>query len=168
MAGPASPTCCGELIRPPGKLPVTFPKTVGQVPLYYNHVSTGRPPRPYDFDRDNQIEDILDVDQGFNSNYRDVGPYPLYPFGYGLSYTTFKYGQVELSTPKLRPGQVLRGSAPVTNSGDVAADEVVQLYVHDVVGSLTRPVRELKGFRRVRLKPGETRVVEFCASSSRN
>jgi beta-glucosidase len=162
MAGPALTDLLWGVDSPSGKLPVTFPKTVGQVPLYYNHVSTGRPPRPYDFNRDNQIEDILDVDQGFNSNYRDVGPYPLYPFGYGLSYTTFKYGQVKLSTPKLRRGQVLAVRAPVTNSGDVAADEVVQMYVHDVVGSLTRPVRELKGFRRVRLKPGETRVVEFA------
>jgi beta-glucosidase len=162
MAGPALTDLLWGVDSPSGKLPVTFPKTVGQVPLYYNHVSTGRPPRPYDFKRDSQIEDILEIDQGFNSNYRDVGPYPLYPFGYGLSYTTFKYGRVELSTGKLRPGQILAVRAPVTNAGDVAADEVVQLYVRDVVGSLTRPVRELKGFRRVRLKPGETRVIEFA------
>ena len=162
MTGPALADLLWGVDAPSGKLPVTFPKTVGQVPLYYNHLNTGRPPRPYDLNRDNQIEDILEVDQGFNSNYRDVGPYPLYPFGYGLSYTTFKYGQVELSTTKLRPGQVLAVRAPVTNTGDVAADEVVQMYIHDVVGSITRPVRELKGFRRIRLKPGETRVVEFA------
>jgi beta-glucosidase len=147
---------------PSGKLPVTFPKAVGQVPLYYNHVSTGRPPRAYNFDRDRAVDDRVDTELGFNSNYIDVEPYPLYPFGYGLSYTTFEYGKVELSTGKIRAGQTLSVRVPLTNSGDFAADEVVQLYVRDVVGSITRPVRELKSFRRIHLKPGESHIVEFA------
>jgi beta-glucosidase len=162
MAGPAIADLLCGLESPSGKLPVTFPKAVGQIPLYYNHPSTGRPPREYDFARDHRMEERIQSDLGFNSNYIDVTPYPLYPFGYGLSYTTFEYGDVELSTIKLRAGQTLAVRAPVTNTGEVAADEVVQLYIRDVVGSLVRPVRELKGFRRVHLEPGETQVVEFA------
>ncbi len=165
MAGPALVDLLMGVESPSGKLPVTFPKTVGQVPLYYNHVNTGRPPRPYDFARDNQVDDEIDTELGYNSNYLDVSPYPLYPFGYGLSYTTFEYGPVELSADKFRAGQTIAVRAPVKNSGDVAGDEVVQLYVRDVVGSLTRPVRELKGFRRIHLEPGETQIVEFALST---
>ncbi|MEX2093464.1 MAG: glycoside hydrolase family 3 C-terminal domain-containing protein, partial [Pirellulales bacterium] len=162
MAGPAMVDLLWGIESPSGKLPVTFPKTVGQIPLYYNHVNTGRPPRPYDFARDNQVDDEIDSEQGFNSNYLDVSPYPFYPFGYGLSYATFEYGPAELSTKQLRAGQTLAVRAPVKNTGDVAADEVVQLYVRDLVGSLTRPIRELKQFRRVHLDPGEQQVVEFA------
>jgi beta-glucosidase len=162
MAGPAIADLLWGVESPSGKLPVTFPKAVGQVPLYYNHVSTGRPPRAYDFERDRNVDDRVDTELGFNSNYIDVEPYPLFPFGYGLSYTTFEYGKVELSTKRIRAGQTLAVRVPVTNSGNVAADEVVQLYVRDLVGSVTRPVRELKNFRRIRLKPGETQVVEFA------
>jgi beta-glucosidase len=165
MAGPALADLLWGLESPSGKLPVTFPKTVGQVPLYYNHVNTGRPPRPYDFSRDSQIDDQVDLDLGYNSNYLDVSPYPLYPFGYGLSYTSFDYGDVEISTNKLRVGQTLAVRAPVTNSGKIAGDEIVQLYVRDVVGSLNRPVRELKGFRRIHLEPGETKVIEFALTT---
>ncbi len=162
MAGPALADLLWGVESPSGKLPVTFPKAVGQVPLYYNHVSTGRPPRAYNFDRDRAVDDRVDTELGFNSNYIDVEPYPLYPFGYGLSYTTFEYGKVELSTGKIRAGQTLSVRVPVSNSGDFAADEVVQLYVRDVVGSITRPVRELKSFRRIHLKPGESHIVEFA------
>ena len=161
VAGPAIADLIWGLESPSGKLPVTFPKAVGQIPLYYNHTNTGRPPRPYHFARDNQVDDRIDLDLGYNSNYIDVSPYPLYPFGYGLSYTTFEYGPVELSAAKLRAGQILAVRAPVTNTGDIAAEEVVQLYVRDVVASLVRPVRELKAFRRVRLNPGETKIIEF-------
>jgi beta-glucosidase len=162
MAGPAIADLLWGVESPSGKLPVTFPKSVGQCPLYYNHVSTGRPPRAYEFERDRVADDKISTELGYNSNYIDVEPYPLFPFGYGLSYATFKYGDVELSTNKLRAGQTLAVRAPVTNSGDVAADEVVQLYVRDLVGSLARPVRELKRFRRVHLVPGETQVLEFA------
>jgi beta-glucosidase len=162
MAGPAISDLLWGVESPSGKLPVTFPKSVGQIPLYYNHVNTGRPPRPYDFARDNQVDDVIDSELGFNSNYLDVSPYPLYPFGYGLSYATFKYGPVELSTNRLRAGQILAVRVPVTNTGEVAGDEIVQLYIRDLVASLTRPVRELKNFRRVHLEPGESTVLEFA------
>jgi beta-glucosidase len=162
MAGPALADLLWGRVSPSGNLPVTLPKSVGQVPLYYNHMSTGRPPRAYDFARDAAVDDAIDLEQGFNSNYLDDGPYPLFPFGYGLSYTTFDYGDVELSTQTIRAGQTLAVRAPVTNAGAIAADEVVQLYVRDVAASLVRPVRELKAFRRVRLEPGETQVVELA------
>jgi beta-glucosidase len=161
MAGPAIADLVWGKESPSGKLPVTFPKTVGQIPLYYNHASTGRPPRRYDFPKDRQVDDVIDVDLGYNSNYIDVSPYPLYPFGYGLSYASFEYGAVELSKARIRRGEIVVVRAPLTNTGDVAADEVVQLYVRDVAASLVRPVRELRGFRRVRLEPGETKVIEF-------
>lgn len=162
MAGPAIADLVWGAESPSGKLPVTFPKTVGQVPLYYNHKNTGRPPREYDFAKDRRVDGEIDTNLGYNSNYIDVEPYPLFPFGYGLSYTSFEYGQIELSAKKLHAGQTLAVRVPVTNVGKVAATEVVQLYVRDLVGSLTRPVRELKGFRRVSLEPGETSVVEFA------
>jgi beta-glucosidase len=162
MAGPAISDLLWGVESPSGKLPITIPKTVGQIPLYYNHVNTGRPPRPYDFARDNQVDDIIDSELGFNSNYVDVSPYPLFPFGYGLSYAKFNYGPVELSTKEIRAGQTMAVRAPLTNTGDFSADEVVQLYVRDTVGSITRPVRELKSFRRIHLKPRETSIIEFA------
>ncbi len=165
MAGPALVDLLWGDESPSGKLPVTMPKTVGQIPLYYNHKNTGRPPQPFNPARDGPLVDQINLDRGYNSNYLEVGPYPLYPFGYGLSYATFEYGRVELSTGKLRPGGTLAVRVPVANTGTVAADEIVQLYVRDVVGSLTRPVRELKGFRRVHLTPGERQIVELALSA---
>jgi beta-glucosidase len=162
MAGPAISDLIWGVESPSGKLPVTFPKAVGQIPLYYNHTNTGRPPRRYDFAKDNHVEVSINRELGHNSNYMDVSPYPLYPFGYGLTYTTFEYGPVELSATKLRGGEILAIRAPVTNTGRVAADEVVQLYVRDLVGSLARPVRELKGLRRVNIRPGQTKIVELA------
>lgn len=165
MAGPALADLLFGEEPPSGKLPVTFLKSVGQVPLYYNHVNTGRPPRAYNFERDRAVKTEPTFDLGYNSNYLDVTPYPLYPFGYGLSYTTFQYGDAELSATKLKAGQVLAVRVPVTNTGNTAGDEIVQLYVHDLVASLVRPVRELKGFRRLHLNAGETQVVEFALST---
>lgn len=136
--------------NPSGKLPVTVPRTVGQVPLYYNHRNTGRPPV---------------ASQKYTSKYIDVPWTPLYPFGHGLSYTTFAYRNLRLSAPTLRPGDSLIVSVDVTNTGDRAGDEVVQLYIRDEVGTLTRPVKELRGFRRVTLRPGETQSVAFPLGS---
>jgi beta-glucosidase len=166
MAGPAIADLLWGKESPSGKLPVTFPKSVGQIPLYYNHTMTGRPPREYDFDKDNVTDDEIDTEQGYNSNYLDVGPYPLFPFGYGLSYARFEYGKAELSTDRLKDGQVLAVRVPVKNKGSVDAVEVVQVYVRDLVGSITRPVRELKAFRRVPLKAGESQVLEFAISTN--
>jgi beta-glucosidase len=131
---------------PGGKLPVTFPRAVGQVPIYYSHKNTGRPPSE---------------DNKFSSKYIDLPWTPLYPFGHGLSYTTFAYGAPRLSATTLRPGETLRVDVDVTNTGARAGSEVVQLYVQDLVASVTRPVKELRAFRRVTLGPGERRTVSF-------
>ncbi len=142
MAGPAIvDTLFGDNV-PSGRLPVTFPRSVGQIPLYYDHLSTGRPPAE---------------DDHYTSKYLDIPVTPEYPFGYGLSYTTFAYSATRVS-PRSDGFEV---SANVTNTGSVDADEVVQLYTHQKVGSVARPVRELKGFKRVHLKAGETAAVSF-------
>ncbi len=136
-------------VNPSGKLPATFPQHVGQVPLYYSHKNTGRPLAEGQWF------------QKFRSNYLDVSNDPLYPFGYGLSYTTFAYGEVVLSSDSLQSTGSLEVSVDVSNTGDYAGDEVVQLYIRDVVGSVTRPVKELKGFQKIRLAPGESKRVVF-------
>jgi beta-glucosidase len=136
-------------VNPSGKLSATFPQNVGQIPIYYNHKNTGRPlPEGKWF-------------QKFRSNYLDVSNDPLYPFGFGLSYTSFSYGDVKLSSTALKGNQSLTASINVTNSGRYDGAEVVQLYIRDVVGSATRPVKELKGFEKVMLKAGETKTITF-------
>jgi len=132
--------------NPGGKLPVTFPRTVGQVPLYYNHKNTGRPP---------------DAANRYTSKYIDVPWTPLYPFGYGLSYTTFGYDNLRLSAARIPAGETLTVTVDVTNTGERAGDEVVQLYLQDEVASITRPVKELRGFRRIHLAPGERQTLSF-------
>jgi len=140
-------------VNPSGKLSATFPQNVGQVPIYYNHKNTGRPlPEGEWF-------------QKFRSNYLDVSNEPLYPFGYGLSYTNFNYGDIKLSSSSLNADQTLTISIPVTNTGRFDGKEVVQLYIRDIVGSTTRPVKELKGFQKIDLKAGETKMVEFKITS---
>ena len=132
--------------NPSGKLPVTFPRTTGQAPIYYAHRNTGRPPA---------------TDNDYSSKYIDVPWTPLYPFGHGLSYTSFTLGAPQLSRPSMSPGDTLHVRVTVTNTGRVAGDEVVQLYVRDDVATVTRPVEELRGFARVSLAPGESRAVDF-------
>ena len=134
---------------PSGKLTVTMPKSVGQIPIYYSHLNTGRP-----------------LEEGkwftkFKSNYLDIDNNPLYPFGYGLSYTTFSYGTPKLSSTHLREGGEIKVSVDVTNTGSYDADEIVQMYIRDLEGSVSRPVKELKGFQRITLKKGETQTVTF-------
>lgn len=131
---------------PGGKLPITFPRTVGQVPLYYNHRSTGRPP---------------DEKDKYTSKYLDTPWTPLFPFGHGLSYTTFALSNLALSATTIPASGQVRVSVDVRNTGSVAGDEVVQLYLRDPVASVTRPVAELKGFSRVSLQPGESKTVAF-------
>jgi beta-glucosidase len=143
--GPALAAVLFGDVSPSGKLPVTFPRAVGQIPLYYNHKNTGRPTGP----------------DKYTSKYIDLPVTPLFPFGHGLSYTTFGYSDLRLSTPRIIPAGTLRVSVTVTNTGTREAAEVAQLYVHDEVASVTRPVRQLAGFRRVSLKPGEARTVDF-------
>ncbi|MBO4434441.1 MAG: beta-glucosidase BglX [Bacteroidales bacterium] len=140
-------------VNPSGKLTMTFPKNVGQVPLYYAHRNTGRPLEGPDGKGEWFVK--------FRSNYLDVDNDPVYPFGYGLSYTTFEYGPVELSSSEIKAGDKLTATVKVTNTGAVAGKEVVQMYIKDVVASSSRPVRELKGFEKVSLAPGESREVSF-------
>lgn len=136
-------------VNPSGKLTMSFPQNVGQIPLYYNHKNTGRPlPEGGWFEK-------------FRSNYLDVSNDPLYPFGYGLSYTDFKYSDVELSSKTLTKNGELTATVTVTNTGMRDGAEVVQLYIRDLVGSVTRPVKELKGFRKIFLKAGESTKVSF-------
>ena len=138
-------------VNPGGKLSVTFPKNVGQVPLYYSHKNTGRPLDGKWFAK-------------YRSNYLDVDNDPLYPFGFGLSYTTFSYGGISLSQKQIKTGETLTATVKVTNTGKTAGEETVQLYIRDMVGSITRPVKELKGFKKVSLQPGESKDVRFTIS----
>jgi len=135
--------------NPSGKLPVTFPRTVGQVPIYYNQKNTGRPG---------------DKSNHYTSQYLDLPLTPLYPFGYGLSYTNFEYKDLVLSKNKISKNDELKISIKVKNTGDFNGEEVVQLYVQDLVGSVTRPVKELKGFKKILFNKGETKTVEFSIS----
>jgi len=136
-------------VNPSGKLTATFPQNVGQIPIYYNHKNTGRPlPEGKWF-------------QKFRSNYLDVSNEPLYPFGYGLSYTKFEYGDLKLSNPLAKGNQSITASITLKNSGKYDGSEVVQLYIRDLVGSVTRPVKELKGFQKIALKAGESKTVTF-------
>jgi beta-glucosidase len=132
--------------NPAGKLTTTFPRSVGQIPLYYDHLNTGRPYAKEDH---------------FTSRYLDMPNDPLYPFGYGLSYTKFQYGKPQLSTTSLTPGGKLVVNVDVKNVGNRDGEEVVQLYVRDLVGSTNRPVKQLKGFCKVAIKKGETRHLKF-------
>ncbi|MBO4985356.1 MAG: beta-glucosidase BglX [Bacteroides sp.] len=161
MGGPALADLLWGKAVPSGKTPVTFPKMVGQIPIYYAHNSTGRPAKHNEV----LLNDIpLEAGQtslGCTSYYLDAGFYPLYPFGYGLSYTTFKYSNVELSAKELKVGDVLTVTCDLENTGKRPGTEVVQLYVQDKVGSVTRPVKELKRFARISLKPGEKKKVSF-------
>jgi beta-glucosidase len=160
-AGPAlMRTLYGES-NPSGKLTASFPRAVGQLPLYYNHLATGRP-LPPEVDPNSKSSALK-----YTSRYIDQANSPLYPFGFGLSYTTFSYGPVKLeaenySAAELDAGKAqVKVSAEVTNSGQRPGEEVVQLYISQRGTSVARPVRELKGFRRVALQPGETKAVEF-------
>ena len=132
--------------NPGGKLPATFPRATGQIPIYYNHRNTGRP---------------ADSANHYTSKYLDLPWTPLYPFGYGLSYTTFSYSNLKLSAPSIRAGDSLTVTVDVKNTGDRTGDEVAQLYIRDNVASVAEPIRALKGFRRVTLQPSETRTVTF-------
>jgi len=137
-------------VSPSGKLTASMPRSVGQIPLYYNHLNTGRP-----------RSDGPAVFEKYRSNYLDSPVTPLFPFGYGLSYTTFAYGPMKLSSAAMAPDGSVVVSVPVANTGSRAAAEVVQLYVRDLVASMSRPVKELKHFERVELQPGETKTVSF-------
>ncbi|NME70355.1 beta-glucosidase BglX [Flammeovirga aprica] len=147
MAGPAIADVIFGKYNPGGKLPMTFPRNVGQVPIYYNAKNTGRPFDP-------------SQPSGYKSYYLDAPNSPLYPFGYGLSYTTFEYGEITLSSDKMTD-EAITASIEVTNTGDYDGEEVVQMYIQDVIGKSTRPLKELKGFEKVFIKKGETKKITF-------
>ena len=137
--------------NPSGKLPITFPRSVGQIPSYYSHLSIGRPFTP-------------GKPGNYTSQYFDAENSPLYPFGYGLSYTDFSLSPVTLSSKMLKPGGTLTASVTVKNTGKRDGETVVQLYLRDVTASMARPVKELKNFEKVMLKAGEQKVVRFTLS----
>ena len=151
-AGYAIPDVLFGAVNPSGKLTTTFPQNVGQIPIYYNHKNTGRP-----------LQEGKWFEK-FRSNYLDVSNEPLYPFGFGLSYTKFEYSNIRLSSTTLKGNQTLTASVDVKNSGSADGKEIVQLYIRDMVGTVTRPVSELKGFQKVMIKAGETKTVEFKIS----
>jgi beta-glucosidase len=162
MGGPAIADLLFGVESPSGKLPATFPRMVGQIPIYYNQKNTGKPPSP------DTVVHIDDIDAhapqlsfGMTAFHLDAGYTPLYAFGHGLSYADFEYRNIEVSASEIGLGDTLIVSAELMNTGDVAAEEVVQLYVRDLVANVTRPVKELKGFKRVRLEPGRTITVDF-------
>jgi len=162
MAGPALADLLFGVESPSGKLPASFPRMVGQVPIHYNHKNTGKPPSP------ETVVHIDDIDPsapqlslGMTAFHLDAGYTPLFPFGHGLSYTTFDYQNIRTDVTEFAAGESVTVSVDVANTGDRPAGEVVQLYVRDLVGNVTRPVRELKGFRRLRLEPAERTSVSF-------
>ena len=156
MGGPAIADVLLGKTAPSGRLPLTFPRTVGQVPIYYNHLNTGRPPS----------EAGPEAEDKYRSKYIDVSFTPEYLFGYGLSYTKFTYSNLHVATPTMRIGGSLTVSAEIANTGAVEADEVVQFYTRQLSASIVRPVRELRDFRRIHLKPGAKQTVEFTLKSS--
>jgi beta-glucosidase len=136
-------------MNPSGKLPVTFPENVGQIPIYYNHKNTGRP------------QEVGKWFQKYKSNYLDVDNGPLYPFGFGLSYTDFSYQNLRLNTHKITPDQKIEVKVDVLNTGSFDGQEVIQLYIRDLVGTISRPVKEFKGYEKVFLKKGEKKTISF-------
>ncbi|MBD3290575.1 glycosyl hydrolase, partial [candidate division KSB1 bacterium] len=150
QCGPALADILFGDVNPAGKLPVSFPRRVGQEPLFYNHKNTGRPPS----------------ENRFTAKYFDVEVTQQFPFGYGLSYTRFEYSNLQLDKTEIQPFGTVVVSADVKNTGSRSGEEIVQLYVRDLVGSVTRPVKELKGFRKISLKTGETKTVHFELGAS--
>ncbi len=162
MAGPAIADLLFGKVSPSGKLPVTFPRVTGQIPIYYSHKNTGKPATPDSF---THIDDIIprstQVSVGNTSFHLDAGYTPLFPFGFGLTYSEFHYSDIILDRYEIALGETIKVSIELKNTGNREADEVVQLYIRDLVGNITRPVKELKGFQKIRLKQGEIRIVTF-------
>lgn len=166
MGGEAIADLLFGIASPSGKLPVTFPRVTGQLPLYYAQKHGGKPPTPATYIHIDDIQPRApQLSVGNTSFHLDVHWTPLWPFGHGLSYTTFAYEHLRASTHELAMTETITLSADVINTGEREGEEVVQLYVRDLVGSVTRPVRELKGFQKIRLAPGERRTVSFTLSA---
>jgi beta-glucosidase len=139
--------------NPAGKLPMSFPRSEGQIPVYYNHYNTGRPAKK-------------ETDFNYVSAYTDLLNSPQYPFGFGLSYTKFQYSDIQLNKQVIKPGETLTATVTVTNNGNYDGEEVVQLYIRDVTGSVVRPVKELKGFSKIKIRKGESKQVQFSLTAN--
>jgi beta-glucosidase len=164
MGGPAISDILLGKVNPSGRLPMTFPRSVGQIPMYYNHRNTGRPANLEDH---NLIPSGTPLDpKDFTSSYIDLSMKPMYPFGFGLSYTSFSYSKLELSSSSISMDGELKVNCTITNTGKNAGYETAQLYIHDKYASLTRPVKELKAFQKIMLQAGESRIVEFTLKTS--
>jgi beta-glucosidase len=162
MGGPAIVDLLFGVEAPSGKLPVSFPRLVGQIPIYYAKKNTGRPPSHDSITHIDAIDGkAAQTSLGMSAFHLDAGFTPLFPFGYGLSYTRFEYSDIAVSADRITLGGTIEISSTLVNAGDCTAEEVVQLYVRDLVGNVTRPVKELKGFQRVRLEPGQSQRVSF-------
>lgn len=160
MTGPALANLLSGKVNFSGRSPLSFPRTSGQVPIYYNRKNTGRPAADMVLINDIELE-AAQTSTGCTSYYLDAGDGPLYPFGYGLSYTTFEYSDPRLSATEIAPDGTLKVTCTVTNTGKCEGSETAQLYIRDNVASLVRPVRELRGFEKICLKPGESREITF-------
>ncbi|WP_430813394.1 beta-glucosidase BglX [Carboxylicivirga sp. RSCT41] len=162
MGGPALADILSGKYNPSGKLPVTFPKVVGQIPMYYNHKNTGRPANP---DSWTQMYDIPvkapQTSLGNESHYIDAGYEPLYPFGYGLSYTTYEYSELTINKTNFNRDETIEVSFNIENTGEFDGVEIAQLYVRDLVGNVSRPVKELKAFKRISLQKGEQSTISM-------
>lgn len=167
MTGPALADLLVGSANPSGKLPVTFPKSSGQIPIYYNHKNTGRPVDPNNW---LSIDDIpvntVQTSLGNTSHYLDLGYEPMYPFGFGLSYTNFEYSDLTITNPSVNIGEKIQASVMLKNTGNYSGEEIVQLYIRDLVADVTRPVKELKGFKRIYLNPGDSKKVNFELNTS--
>ncbi|WP_233565275.1 beta-glucosidase BglX [Aquimarina sp. AD10] len=166
MGGPALKDIITGVVTPSGKLPVTWPKEVGQIPMHYNHKNTGRPVIPEEFVHMDSIPIAAwQSSLGNTSHYLDAGYLPQYPFGYGLSYTNFTYSDINISSKTPKMGDTITVSIKVINNGEIKAKETVQLYFRDMVGSLTRPIKELLRFEKIELAGGESKTIDFQFST---
>ncbi len=167
MAGPALADLLFGIVSPSAKLPITFPKHVGQIPIYYNHKNTGKPASNETWVKIDDIpREAVQYSIGNTSLYLDYGFEPMYPFGYGLSYSTFEFSNIKLEKNKLAVGDTLIISGEIKNTGKFSAAEVVQVYTHQLFGSRTRPVKELKAFSKIRLNTEETKNFLFKISTN--
>ncbi len=167
MAGPAIADLLFGVVSPSGKLPVTFPRHVGQIPMYYNHKRTGKPATNETWERLDDIPvEAPQLSIGNTSHYLDYGFEPMYPFGFGLSYSSFQISEVKIEDSTLSAGENLIVSALLTNTGEYEAAEVVQVYTHQLVGSRTRPVKELRAFQKVLLSPGDSAHIKFSINAN--
>jgi beta-glucosidase len=162
MGGPALVDVLYGEVSPSGKLPLSWPVAVGQIPYYYNHMATGRPATDTNYTRIDEIQrEVFQHQPGNSSNLLDIGHDPQFPFGFGLSYTQFSYRDLKLNNKEIAVGNKLMVSVSIKNTGKVTATETVQLYVQDLVGTITRPIKELKKFQKIQLKPGQKKTLSF-------